>query len=394
MSKSKEFTRQELYDLVWSTTMVKLAKEFGLSDVGFRKTCVRYRVPTPPPGYWAKLSFGKSVKKTPLPPPDPVLGDRVLVSVFERAEAPEEVIEAEARARQQLPLPIVVPDELPPRLHRAAQALRKDLASAQPDHEGFLWAGSPGVPDVSIGPASRARAVLIIDTLFKAMEAAGLHLQAGEAGLVAIVEGEPLSLRLRETKDRKAHEPTKSELKAKADWEVKRQQWPSLYDRDRQLWSSWDYFPSGRLTLTLTDPLKSPWQDGRVLGRWYDRKTSKLEAYLGDVLVEMLTGAATVRHNRIAAEAERRRREEAHEAYLKEQERQRYEARVDAFIEGKADELARLQKIIAFRDYVAREPSAARSHDEEAIIHASNDLIRRLQHGLSAESLKQAVELL
>ena len=34
MSNHKEYTRQELYDLVWSTPMVKLAKEFGLSDVG------------------------------------------------------------------------------------------------------------------------------------------------------------------------------------------------------------------------------------------------------------------------------------------------------------------------------------------------------------------------
>jgi hypothetical protein len=37
MSKWKEYTRQELYDLVWATPMVKLAKEFGLSDVGLRK---------------------------------------------------------------------------------------------------------------------------------------------------------------------------------------------------------------------------------------------------------------------------------------------------------------------------------------------------------------------
>lgn len=67
MSKYRQFTRQELYELVWATPLVKLAKEFGLSDVGLRKTCVRYQVPTPALGYWAKLNFGKPVKKTPLP---------------------------------------------------------------------------------------------------------------------------------------------------------------------------------------------------------------------------------------------------------------------------------------------------------------------------------------
>jgi hypothetical protein len=43
MSKWKEYTRQELYDLVWATPMVKLAKEFGLSDVGLRKPELKAR---------------------------------------------------------------------------------------------------------------------------------------------------------------------------------------------------------------------------------------------------------------------------------------------------------------------------------------------------------------
>ena len=50
MSNYKEYTRQELHDLVWATPMVKLAKEFGLSDVGLRKTCVKHNIPTPPLG--------------------------------------------------------------------------------------------------------------------------------------------------------------------------------------------------------------------------------------------------------------------------------------------------------------------------------------------------------
>jgi hypothetical protein len=46
MNRSREFTRQELYDLVWTTAIVKLAKEFGLSDVGLRKTYGRLLVAT------------------------------------------------------------------------------------------------------------------------------------------------------------------------------------------------------------------------------------------------------------------------------------------------------------------------------------------------------------
>ena len=56
----------------------------------------------------------------------------------------------------------------------------------------------------------------------------------------------------------------------------------------------------------------------------------------------------------LTAETEKRRREETHEAYPQEQERLRHQARVDAFIEGKADELAGLQKILSFRDCISR----------------------------------------
>jgi len=44
MGTYKEFTRKELYDLAWSTPMTKLAKQFGLSDVGLRKLCTKHRI--------------------------------------------------------------------------------------------------------------------------------------------------------------------------------------------------------------------------------------------------------------------------------------------------------------------------------------------------------------
>jgi ATP-binding cassette subfamily B protein len=65
---SHEFTRQELYDLVWSEPMQKLAKRFGLSDVGLAKACRSADIPRPGRGYWARLAAGKRVVKAALPP--------------------------------------------------------------------------------------------------------------------------------------------------------------------------------------------------------------------------------------------------------------------------------------------------------------------------------------
>ena len=70
MCEKQTFTRQELYELVWKTPMRRLARQFGLSDVGLAKTCQRHNIPKPPPGYWAKKAHGKIVRRRSLPPCD------------------------------------------------------------------------------------------------------------------------------------------------------------------------------------------------------------------------------------------------------------------------------------------------------------------------------------
>lgn len=46
--------REVLHEQVWNKSMVQLAKDYGISDVGLRKICKRLNVPTPPQGYWAR----------------------------------------------------------------------------------------------------------------------------------------------------------------------------------------------------------------------------------------------------------------------------------------------------------------------------------------------------
>src|SRR5580765_8423749 len=56
------FSRQELFDLVWSEPTRTIAKRLGISDVGLAKACRRANLLLPPRGYWAKLAAGKTVK--------------------------------------------------------------------------------------------------------------------------------------------------------------------------------------------------------------------------------------------------------------------------------------------------------------------------------------------
>ena len=65
---SHSFTRQELYDLVWSGPMIKLGSRYGISGNGLAKACRRANIPVPERGYWAKLQAGHKTLKAPLPP--------------------------------------------------------------------------------------------------------------------------------------------------------------------------------------------------------------------------------------------------------------------------------------------------------------------------------------
>jgi hypothetical protein len=389
MSKYKEFNRKELYDLVWSTPMVKLAKEFGLSDVGLRKICVKHDIPTPPLGYWAKLNFGKPAKPTPLTAPRQGVSDRVLISIHAVAERPSEVVQAKIEARQRISDPIVVPMEAPARLHSFARALQQALKASKPDLDGFCHTNGHGILSTSIGAGNRERVVLLADTLLWALEAAGQQIKAAEKDVHVIVDGEAIRIQIGEIRDKREHQPTKVELKAKQDWETRRKEWPTLYNADRQHWRRWDHVPSGRMSLTLVDPLRNQWQFDHVIGRWHDRLKRRLEDYLQEIVIGILTGGAIVRHNRVASETAERKRQQAHEAYLVEQQRLREQAARDSFLDGKANDVARLNRIIALREHVSKQYTTNSEREQDETLRAADDLIERLREELSARVLGQ-----
>ena len=91
--KSAKFTREELYEKIWSTPATKLAEEFGISGRGLGKMCARFDIPVPPRGYWAKLAVGKPPLKTPLPPAKPDAPDEISIEPSP-AEGEEKIPEA------------------------------------------------------------------------------------------------------------------------------------------------------------------------------------------------------------------------------------------------------------------------------------------------------------
>lgn len=60
--------REELYKLVWSEPVSKLARGYGLSDRGLGKICKRLEIPVPGRGYWQMKKKGLKIPVPPLQP--------------------------------------------------------------------------------------------------------------------------------------------------------------------------------------------------------------------------------------------------------------------------------------------------------------------------------------
>jgi hypothetical protein len=65
------YSREQLYDLVWSEPIKGLAKRFELTDNGFRKRILHLNIPLPDRSYWAKANASKPKVKIKLPPRGP-----------------------------------------------------------------------------------------------------------------------------------------------------------------------------------------------------------------------------------------------------------------------------------------------------------------------------------
>ena len=61
------FTRNDLYELIWSQPTIKIAEKYDISDTWLAKICKEMEVPKPSRGYWTKTQAGSKLKKPTLP---------------------------------------------------------------------------------------------------------------------------------------------------------------------------------------------------------------------------------------------------------------------------------------------------------------------------------------
>ena len=217
---------------------------------------------------------------------------------------------------------VVVPKTRPNDLHPIVSTIEKAIRKCPTNEEGFLIWGAKGEGSIVIGPGSTERVTLLLDAFAKALVTRGYEISV-DADIEIRVENEPFKLKIYETKNKKPHQPTSSEMKEQARHDYNSKRYPTIYRADKIVWRRWDRYSSGRLCIEIKDPTQYRWNDQNMAGSWYDRKAKRAVDYLSEAIVALAGAAALAKHRR--AEAEERARIQAQQEELRRREKARRE---------------------------------------------------------------------
>jgi len=197
-------SRKELYELVWQESMLSLSKRYNISDVGLRKMCIRMEIPVPSAGYWAKVQFGKKVKKTALSAnykgevtAKLQLRDENNPAADRNSPSPRTLkiqeVERDESLSLQVPEKLLKPDPL------IAQT-KSILSKKKPDGYNYIGIVSSSYEglDIRVAKTNVDRVLLFFDTLIRALKARGHYVEIRNRKTLAIVGGHDFELFLRE----------------------------------------------------------------------------------------------------------------------------------------------------------------------------------------------------
>lgn len=331
--------------------MTKLAKEFGLSDVGLAKVCKRYEIPRPGVGYWTKQRLGKRVKKKRLPKVDDQSLETIRITVVDKLDDGQVVDERIAKLILDEKRPesvIVVSDELRVR-HPYLSATKKALSGAKPDEFGRIIPSARAERphfDVQVSRKSQQRALRIVQAFVSALKQRGYPLLGQNDkgnGPYFEIEGSSFQLSI--------WEPAKQRENPKyLEEERRRRQRKKRYEYD-YFWNSqnrFEYVPSEKLEFRIHNG--GGWQLFAVR----DTEKRKLEDKLNKVFIDIFKW---VDRSRIESEIAQRK------AVLKEERKQ---LAIEREIERRSDS----ERILALAEFAER-------HAEYERLRMAVDAVRR-----------------
>jgi hypothetical protein len=289
-------TRDELYRRVWETPMSKLAKEFGLSDVGLAKTCKRLDIPYPPRGWWARKAAGQKLVQPKLPKWDD--GDQVAFEIWPTpAPTPAPTAPPEVQEKIETAVAAVTSIVVSEKLSKPHAIVAKwiadheksqDEAKAQRRRYGGHW---PVPADLT--PTDR-RQYRIFDAVLKTLEKLGGKVALDDRADVSVtLSGEKIAFRIIE-KQKQVRTP-----------------------REDGSGSRQELVPTGKLLFKFERYLPDGFRK-----EWLETDQRSMDEMLPEIVGHIVTVAPILaEQTRQSAENERRRREAERQREEEEQRR-------------------------------------------------------------------------
>lgn len=282
---TRTITRKQLYDKVWSTPMITIAKEFGLSDVGMAKLCRRHEIPRPPRGYWARVEHGQKPPQPELPRPEDDPTIEIHPTWIDHALASH--IRRQAEAAMDGLVPVVLRKDLSS-CHRLVAQAQAAIDACKTSPDGLFRLSENAPLNMRVSKADPNRALRLMDALLRAMEAQGWKIEPGPS---VSVLGEAIDLRMWEDAVHVTEEP-EPDLNG-----------PYRFQHSRKIKK---VVPSGRLSLEIEGSFPSGCRH-----KWGDGARQRMEDILSEVLRSMVAIAARRKQWALEARRDEKRRKEA-----------------------------------------------------------------------------------
>lgn len=170
-------SREEIYRLVWSEPMTKVAERFQVSGNYLARICSHLNVPRPGRGYWAKLTVGKAPRQTPLPPAQP--GDP---EHWTGKGGP--VVMAKPRALPPTPASKSdKPDRARNHIHELIRDARSHFENTRPiDEEKYLRPYKKLLVDITATKSGLVKALDLANSLFSELSSVGYRVAFASTG--------------------------------------------------------------------------------------------------------------------------------------------------------------------------------------------------------------------
>lgn len=333
-----ELTREQLYDAIWKTPAIQLAKSYGISDVALAKICKKANIPKPSLGHWRLVELGRTPGKLLLPAAPAGYPSTIRITgniIDKQIQVLSPEVESVIAPFRNPENKIQIAEDFR-KAHSLVRQARDFLRGGHTDTEGRIRANlNERYLAVNVTKSCRDRALLIMDAILQTAERLGYQIEVGNerSDATAVkIGGEAVKILITEKVERVERELTEKEK------------------GERYIWDRWRYNSTGRLIFRIDE--YEP-KGGRK--SWSDGKKQQLEDQLNEIIEAIAVTADALRIRRL--EWAERERQWAEQARLREERarKEREELARRALLLEKVEFWVKSKNLEAFLDEASKE---------------------------------------